>query len=351
MTADSRLLEALKRRRVDKTPVWIMRQAGRYLPEYRAVRRQAKNFLTLCKTPELACQVSLQPVQRYPLDAAIIFSDILIVPEAMGLPLIFNDSGGPVFAHSLCSEKEIRALPTIAPEEQLAYLLEAIRLSKHELAGRIPLIGFAGSPWTLASYMIEGQSSRTFQQAQTMLHQQPQLMHELLDKISVNVAACLNAQAEAGAQCLMIFDTWGGLLSAEHYLEFSLRSIKNVIDRLHHQQQQNARPCIVFGKGNNLHLEKIADSGCDAIGIDWNVDIKQARRRVGQQLALQGNLDPKVLLASEQLIVKAVNKVLSDFGPHPGHIFNLGHGILPNTDPEKVAVMIEAVHAFKHNGF
>lgn len=349
MIENSCFLDALKRRNLSKTPVWIMRQAGRYLPEYRAVRKRAKNFLSLCKTPELACEVSLQPLRRYPLDAAIIFSDILIVPEAMGLPLSFREPGGPVFTRSLEHEKEIRSLRTIEPEEQLDYLLQAIKLSRRELAGRVPLIGFAGSPWTLAGYMIEGRASRTFPRAKAMLRQRPKLLQELLDKLSLSVAACLNAQAEAGAQCLMIFDTWGGLLPAEQYPEFSLAPIKNTIGRLRRKQRNNAVPCIVFGKGNGMHLEKIADSGCDAIGIDWSVDIGQARQRVGHRAAIQGNLNPEVLLESESVIVREVNKVLHAFGRHAGHIFNLGHGVLPNTQPEKAAVMVEAVHAFRHD--
>ena len=350
MNESSCFLQALKCRPVPRTPVWIMRQAGRYLPEYRVVRKRAKNFLKLCKTPELACEVSLQPMRRYPLDAAIIFSDILIIPEAMGMPLEFREPGGPVLSRPLRDEKEIRALPVISPEEQLHYLLAAIRLTRKELADHIPLIGFAGSPWTLASYMIEGQTSRTFQQTKTMLYQRPELMQELLARLSVNVAACLKAQAEAGAQCLMIFDTWGGLLPAEQYREFSLSSIKDVIGRLRERRQKDAVPCIVFGKGNGPHLEAIADSGCDAIGVDWTVDMKRARERLAQRVALQGNLDPEALFASEQALLREVRKILRAYGPHPGHIFNLGHGIPPKVEPEKVAAMIEAVHAFRHNG-
>lgn len=348
MIENSCFLSALERHNFHKTPVWIMRQAGRYLPEYRAVRKRAKDFLTLCKTPELACEVSLQPVRRYPLDAAIIFSDILIIPEAMGLPLAFRESGGPIFARALDGEKDVRSLQTIEPEEQLDYLLSAVKLTRHELADRVPLIGFAGSPWTLASYMIEGQAGRGFQRTKTMLQQRPKLMQELLDKLSINVAACLSAQAQAGAQCLMIFDTWGGLLPSEQYLRFSLAPIKRTIELMRCKQPNGRVPCIVFGKGNGLHLEKIADNGCDAIGIDWTVDIGQARERVGHRAAIQGNLNPEVLLSSETIIVEEVNRVLRAFGQHAGHIFNLGHGILPNTQPEKVAVMVEAVHAFKH---
>lgn len=341
--ANTRLLDALAHRVVDRTPIWIMRQAGRYLPEYRRVRKQAGSFLTLCKTPELACEVSLQPVERYPLDAAIIFSDILTIPDAMGLGLGFKDNEGPFFEHPIQSDTQIKAL-RLPAEEDLEYVAHAIRLVHQALGGRIPIIGFSGSPWTLASYMIEGHGKHNFCTVKAMMLDYPDLFNRMLELLAVATGNYLAMQAKAGCACVMIFDSWGGVLNAEQYLKFSLAPMRKTIEVF--TEQISNIPVIVFTKGGGAWLEQIADSGCNAIGLDWTVHLGNARDRVGTQVALQGNLDPATLLASAPVLRAEVYKTLDAFGPGTGHIFNLGHGIHQATDPAKVQVLIDAVHDY-----
>ncbi len=344
-TSESRFIKALFREPVDRTPVWIMRQAGRYLPEYRQLRAEAKSFLTLCKTPELACTVTLQPLARFPLDAAIIFSDILTIPDALGLGLYFSEGEGPKFERPIRSHADIRNLATVDPETELKYVMDAIRMSVEALDGRVPLIGFAGSPWTVATYMIEGGSSKQFAIIKAMLYQDPKALHALLKHVADLTVHYLGAQLKAGASALMIFDTWGGLLAKENYLEFSLDYMHLILDGLKAYIRPNARvPIIMFSKNGGQHVEAIADTGCEAIGLDWTADLKHVKHLVGHRVALQGNLDPSVLYADANRIQEEVAKVLSQFGSGPGHIFNLGHGIHQDIEPEKVAVMIEAVH-------
>jgi len=319
-----------------------MRQAGRYLPEYRRVREQAGDFLTLCKTPELACEVSLQPLRRYPLDAAIVFSDILTIPDAMGLGLGFRENEGPFFARPLRDDAQIAALRAPDPAEDLAYVTETVRLVRRELDGRVPLIGFSGSPWTLAAYMVEGRSSRDFTEIKRLMFDRPECLEQLLAVLADSVTAYLVAQMDAGADCVMIFDTWGGVLSGGDYLRFSLEPVRRIVAAL---KQRRDRPVILFTKGGGAWLEAMAATGCDALGLDWSAAIGDARRRVGDRVALQGNLDPAALLASEPTIRAETRKILDAFGPGPGHIFNLGHGVLRQTDPEKVAVLVDEVHA------
>jgi uroporphyrinogen decarboxylase len=339
-----RLLRALRREPVDCTPVWIMRQAGRYLPEYRATRKQAGSFVTLCKTPELACEVTLQPLRRYPLDAAILFSDILTIPDAMGLGLSVEEGSGPRLARPVRSRADIDRLGLPDPATDLGYVLEAVRLIRRELADRVPLIGFAGSPWTLACYMIEGEGSTSFARAKALALDDPQAMHRLLDRVSHAVAAYLAAQAAAGAQALMVFDTWGGLLSPAMFREYDLRYLAQIAAELRADPHASVAPLILFSKGANAHLEALAETGCAALGLDWTVSLGEARRRVGTRVALQGNLDPAVLHASATTIRAEVARALADFGPHPGHVFNLGHGITPDVDPARLGVLIDAVH-------
>jgi len=341
---NDRLLRALRRQPVAVTPVWIMRQAGRYLPEYRATRARAGSFMNLCQTPELACEVTLQPLARFDLDAAIIFSDILTIPDAMGLGLSFAEGEGPQLARPLRSRADVERLAVPDPVQELGYVMAALSLVRRELAGRVPLIGFAGSPWTLATYMVEGGASKDYANIKAMLFEQPALLHHLLDVVARSVTDYLNAQAEVGAQVLMIFDTWGGVLTPEHYREFSLRYMRQIIDGLYVDSQGQRVPVVLFTKGGGAWLEAMAATGCDALGLDWTVNIGTARRRVGHRVALQGNLDPCALYASPQRIRDEVGKVLADFGTGTGHIFNLGHGIHPGIDPDHVAAMIQAVH-------
>ena len=345
MTApeDRRLIRALLRQPVDRTPIWIMRQAGRYLPEYRRARARVGSFMALCKTPELACEVSLQPLSRFDLDAAIIFSDILTIPEAMGLEIEFRENGGPRFNNPVRDDRAVRALRQPVPAEDLAYVMDAIRLVRGALAGRVPLIGFAGSPWTLAVYMIEGSGSRRFPVAGEMLRERPRLLAALLDKLSAAVAAHLNAQIEAGAQCVMIFDTWGGILSDDDYARFSLEPTRRVVGQLAREAGGCVVPRILFTRSRGRWLEAMADSGCDALGIDQETDMREARRRVGDRVALQGNLDPAVLRESPDVIRERARRVLDEFGEGAGHVFNLGHGITPDVPPEHVAALVEAV--------
>ena len=341
---NDRLLRALRRQETDCTPVWIMRQAGRYLPEYRAARARAGDFLTLCKTPELACEVTLQPLRRFPLDAAILFSDILTIPDAMGLGLSLEEGVGPRFARPLRSSSAVKALPETDAASDLAYVLEAIRLVRRELAGSVPLIGFSGSPWTLAAYMVEGGGSREFRRAKALLHDQPQSAHLLLQKLSTAVIDYLKAQIEAGAQALMIFDTWGGMLSAADYAEFSLTYLAAIVASLKADTPSREVPVTLFTKGGGNWLESIADTGCDGVGLDWTVPLAQARARVAGRVALQGNLDPALLYASREKIETETARLLKAYGPGPGHVFNLGHGIPPDVNPERVACLVDAVH-------
>ncbi|NJN46294.1 MAG: uroporphyrinogen decarboxylase [Candidatus Competibacteraceae bacterium] len=341
---NDRLLRALRRQPVDVTPIWIMRQAGRYLPEYRATRACAGSFMTLCQTPELACEVTLQPLARFPLDAAILFSDILTVPDAMGLGLQFVEGEGPQFQRPVRSADDIAGLPVPDPEQDLGYVMDAVRLIRRELTGRVPLIGFAGSPWTLATYMVEGGASKEFALVKGLLFDQPKVMHQLLDVVARSVTAYLNAQIAAGAQAVMIFDTWGGSLSPAAYREFSLRYMQSIVDGLIRESDGQRVPVVLFTKGGGMWLEAMAETGCDALGVDWRVNIGEARQRVGAKVALQGNLDPCVLYASPERIRQEVAAVLADFGFGDGHVFNLGHGIHPQIDPEHVRAMVEAVH-------
>lgn len=338
------LLRALLKQPVDYTPVWLMRQAGRYLAEYNATRARAGDFLALCKTPDFATEVTLQPLARFPLDAAILFSDILTIPDAMGLGLYFSQGEGPMFKHPLRGEKEILALTAPDPADKLRYVLDAVSQIRKALDNRVPLIGFSGSPFTLACYMVEGRGGTEFREIKTMLYQRPELLHRILDINAQAVTAYLNAQIESGAQVAMIFDTWGGALSHSAYKEFSLHYIQQILSGLKREHDGQRIPSIVFTKGGGLWLEAIAASGCDAVGLDWTIDIGEARRRVGDKVALQGNLDPSVLFASPDVITAEVEKILSSFGNGSGHVFNLGHGISQFTPPENAAVLVEAVH-------
>lgn len=341
---NDRFLRALLRQPVDMTPVWMMRQAGRYLPEYRATRAKAGDFLALCMNTELACEVTLQPLRRYPLDAAILFSDILTIPDAMGLGLYFEEGEGPRFHKPVRNAEDIASLKVLRPEQDLPYVIDAVRMIKKELNGAVPLIGFSGSPWTLATYMVEGGSSKDFRRAKTMLYDQPVLMHQLLSVLADSVAAYLNAQISAGAQVVQIFDTWGGALGHAAYQEFSLAYMTRVIKQLEREQEGRRVPVILFTKGGGQWLEIMADTGCDALGLDWTTDLGSARSRVGTRVALQGNMDPSVLYASPDAIRAEVKRILDSFGPHFGHVFNLGHGITPDVSPEHAQVFIEAVH-------
>jgi uroporphyrinogen decarboxylase len=340
---NDRLLRALLREPVDRTPVWMMRQAGRYLPEYRATREKAGSFVQLMRNPELACEVTLQPLARYPLDAAILFSDILTIPDAMGLGLHFVTGEGPRFEHPVRDAASIRALGRPDPEDDLGYVMEAVRTIRRELDGRVPLIGFAGSPWTVATYCVEGGSSKSYSHIKGMLYAQPQLLHRLLEVLARATTDYLNAQIAAGAQAVMVFDTWGGLLSPAAYREFSLDYMERIVSQLTRHAEGRTVPVILFTKGAGPHLEEMAASGCDALGVDWTTDLADARRYTRDRVALQGNLDPSVLYAPPGVIREQVGAVLASYGRGPGHVFNLGHGIHPDVDPEHVAVMLEAV--------
>jgi len=341
---NDRLIRALLRQPVDVTPVWMMRQAGRYLPEYRETRKKAGSFMQLCTNPELACEVTLQPLDRFPLDAAILFSDILTIPDAMGLGLYFSDGEGPRFERPVRTEEQVRALGIPDPETELRYVMDAVRLIRRELGGRVPLIGFSGSPWTLATYMVEGGSSKDFRTIKAMLYERPELLDQLLETVARSVALYLNAQIRAGAQTVMIFDTWGGALTPSDYQRFSLKPMERIIDSLQREDEGQRIPVILFTKNGGQWLEAMADSGADALGLDWTTDLSDARRRVGDRVALQGNLDPSVLYASPEHIRGQVAKVLASFGNGTGHVFNLGHGIHPGIKPEHAGAMIEAVH-------
>ena len=337
-------LRALRREPTPYTPIWIMRQAGRYLPEYNATRKRAGNFLTLCKTPELATEVTLQPLARFPLDAAIIFSDILTIPDAMGLDLYFVEGEGPKFRRPLRDEAAIKALRVPDPEEQLGYVMAAIRMTVGALDGRVPLIGFSGSPYTLACYMIEGGGSDDFRLVKTMLYDRPDLLKHILAINAQAVTAYLKAQVSAGAQALMIFDTWGGSLAHGAYLEFSLPYMQQIVTALKSDPATQNVPLVLFTKGGGLWLERLAATGCDALGLDWTQDLTAARRRVGDRVALQGNLDPMSLFAAPQQVRAQVAGALAAFGSGNGHVFNLGHGISQHTPPDRVAALVAAVH-------
>jgi uroporphyrinogen decarboxylase len=338
------LIRALLNQPVDRTPVWIMRQAGRYLPEYCATRNKAGNFLSLCKTPEFACEVTLQPLQRFDLDAAIIFSDILTIPDAMGLGLYFVEGEGPKFQKPLKTLSDIRALSIPDPATDLSYVMAAISLTRSELKDKVPLIGFAGSPWTLACYMMEGESSREFRRVKTLLYQEPMALHHLLNILTKAIILYLNAQIAAGAQAIMIFDTWGGLLTSAAYQQFSLNYMTEIVTNLNRETRQEKVPIVLFTKGGNLWLEKIALSGCDAIGLDWTIDIAAARQRLKHKVALQGNMDPAVLFANPETIRHEVMNILQSYGYGSGHVFNLGHGISKFTTPENVKIFVDAIH-------
>ncbi len=337
------IIKALLREPVDRTPVWVMRQAGRYLPEYLKTRAEAGSFMNLCRTPELACEVTLQPLRRFRLDAAIIFSDILTIPDAMGLGLYFSEGEGPRFERPIASNADIRNLPQPEMRESLSYVMDAIRLVRRELDGRVPLIGFSGSPWTLATYMVEGGASKSFSKIKKLIYDEPAMAHMLLEKVTDSVTAYLNAQIQSGAQLLQIFDTWGGILSTESFQEFSLRYLKRIVAGLTREHEGNRVPVILFCKGCNAHLEAQADAGCDALGVDWTITLAAARARVGHRVALQGNLDPAVLLARPEVIHQQAAEVLSSFGHGSGHVFNLGHGITPEVNPEHLQALIDAV--------
>ena len=337
------LIRALFRQPTAYTPVWLMRQAGRYLPEYNETRRRAGSFLALCKTPSLAAEVTLQPLERFPLDAAILFSDILTIPDAMGLGLYFAEGEGPRFERPVRDETSIAKLAAPDPSESLRYVIDAIGEVRRALAGKVPLIGFSGSPYTLACYMVEGQASDDWRNVKLMLHERPALLHRVLETNARAVAALLNAQIEAGVNVLMIFDTWGGSLSAASYREFSLEYIQRVLSQLKRNSGAARIPVIVFTKGGAPWLERIAATGCDCVGLDWSIDLGDARRRIGADAALQGNLDPAVLLASPEVIRREVQKALESFGRGSGHVFNLGHGVPQLTPPENVAALVAAV--------
>lgn len=334
-----RFLDAIDKKPIDATPVWIMRQAGRYLPEYRKVREQAGSFMTLCKTPELAAEVTLQPLRRYALDAAIIFSDILTIPDAMGLGLDFVEGEGPVFNRTIRTEKDLLSL-SVPDLSELNYVYDAIKLVNQSIAGKTPLIGFVGSPYTVGAYAIEGRSKNGFPTIQAMRQNAPELLHGILTLLQQSISAHLNAQIEAGVSAVMIFDTWGGMLNTADYEVFSLKYIKQIIDDI---KQKNI-PTIVFTKKGGQWLEKIIETGCDVVGLDWEITLEEARRRVGHQVALQGNLNPATLLLSEDAIRAEVARTLASFGSGSGHVFNLGHGITPDVPPEKVTVLVDAVH-------
>lgn len=332
-------LRASRREDVERTPVWMMRQAGRYLPEYRAIREQT-DFLTLCKTPELAAEVSIQPVEIIGVDACIIFSDILVVPEAMGMELIVEEGrGGPRFPTAVRSRSEIDHLRLPDPNSELRFVMDALSLTRKELKGRVPLIGFSGSPWTLATYMVEGKGSKTFRHIKELIYAHPKDAHALLDKLAQAVGAYLGAQIEAGAQAIQIFDTWGGILPPDEFKEFSLRYIQQVIDLV----PRRGAPVILFCKDCGHSLEAIAKSGADVVGLDWTIDIGRAREMIGSSVALQGNLDPTMLYTPPERIRQAVKTILGKFGKGPGHVFNLGHGILPDVPVEHAKAFVQAV--------
>ena len=350
MSEAGRMMRALAGEAQAVPPVWLMRQAGRYLPEYRATRARAGSFLAMAKNPELACEVTLQPLRRFDLDAAILFSDILTVPDAMGLGLYFVEGEGPKFQRPVREEADVARLAVPDMETELRYVMDAIRVIRRELAGKVPLIGFSGSPWTLACYMVEGGGSDNYSKIKAMAFNRPELLHRLLGVVTDAVIAYLAAQRAAGAQALQVFDTWGGVLSPTLYREFSLPYLQRIAGELDRGEGDARTPLILFGKGNAPHLEALAATGTDAVGVDWLVGMDEAARRIGGKVALQGNLDPATLYGSPQAIAREAARVLDDYaagngGSREGHVFNLGHGMSPDMDPEHVAALVEAVHA------
>ncbi|SEG81676.1 uroporphyrinogen decarboxylase [Marinobacterium lutimaris] len=341
---NDRFLRALLREPVDCTPVWMMRQAGRYLPEYRETRSQAGDFMSLCKNPRLACEVTLQPLERYDLDAAILFSDILTIPDAMGLGLYFEAGEGPRFKKVVRTADDVAALPVPDAAVDLDYVMAAVREIRSALMGRVPLIGFSGSPWTLATYMVEGGSSKDFRHIKEMMYARPEVMHALLGKLADAVTVYLNEQIRSGAQAVQIFDTWGGALSGRMYAEFSLAYMKRIVSGLIRENDGRRVPVILFTKNGGQWLETMVEAGADALGLDWTTEIGDARRRVGDRVALQGNMDPSVLYAPADRIRAEVSRILESFGPGNGHVFNLGHGIHQFVDPDHAGVFVEAVH-------
>ncbi|WP_305806368.1 uroporphyrinogen decarboxylase [Stenotrophomonas sp. YIM B06876] len=346
---NDRFLRALRREPVDCTPVWLMRQAGRYLPEYRATRARAGSFLAMAKNPDIACEVTLQPLARFELDAAILFSDILTIPDAMGLGLYFVDGEGPKFRHPVRTAADIARLAVPDMETDLRYVMDAVRLIRRELGDKVPLIGFSGSPWTLACYMIEGGGSKDFARTKALALNDPAAMHRLLAVVTDAVIAYLAAQRAAGAQALQVFDTWGGVLSPAMYREFSLPYLTRIAHELDRGQGAERTPLILFGKGNGTHIEALAASGTEALGVDWTIELGEAARRSGGQVALQGNLDPTTLYGSPEAIRREVGRALDSYrdgngGSREGHVFNLGHGMSPDMAPEHVAVLVQAVH-------
>lgn len=338
---NDRLLRALRREPLDRTPLWIMRQAGRYLPEYRATRERAGGFIELMRNPDMACEVTLQPIDRFDLDAAILFSDILTIPDAMGLGLYFETGEGPCFRRSARTAADVDSLHIPDPEQDLGYVMDAVRTIVRELNGRVPLIGFSGSPWTLATYMVEGGSTREFARVKTMAFAEPALMHRLLGVLADTVTAYLAAQIRAGAAAVQVFDTWGGALGHAAYREFSLAYMTRIVKGL--RDLGCDQPVILFTKGGGQWIESIAASGCDAVGLDWTTDLGQARGLTGGRVALQGNMDPALLRAPPARIRQEVVAVLDSYGPGSGHVFNLGHGITPDIDPEHVRALVDAV--------
>ena len=342
---NDRYLKALLGQPVDKTPVWVMRQAGRYLPEYREIRAKAGDFMTLCSTPDLACEVTLQPLRRYDLDAAIIFSDILTIPDAMGLGLYFVPGEGPKFKNVIRSAADIAKLGVPDMEDNLRYVMDAIRVTRREINGKVPLIGFSGSPWTLACYMVEGGSSKDFAKVKGMMFDAPEQMHALLTVLAKSVIAYLNAQIAAGAQSIMLFDTWGGALGQSNYQQFSLAYMQQIVAGLTRENDGRVVPVTLFTKGGGQWLEVMADTGVDGVGLDWTTDIGSARQRIGNKVTLQGNMDPCVLYASPDRVEQEVSSVLASFGEgKTGHVFNLGHGIHPTVDPENMRRLVDSVH-------
>jgi uroporphyrinogen decarboxylase len=337
-------LRALRRQPVPRTPVWIMRQAGRYLPEYREVRARAGDFMSLCGNPELACEVTMQPLRRFRLDAAILFSDILTIPDAMGLGLYFETGEGPKFERPVRTKAEIRKLAVPDVEDTLGYVFDAVRLIRRELDGEVPLIGFAGSPWTVGTYMVEGGSSREFPTIKGLAAEDPATLEHMLDVVATTTTHYLNAQIEAGAQAIMVFDTWGAALPPEDYRRFSLASMQKIVDGLTREKDGESIPVILFTKGAGALLADMVDTGCDALGVDWTTDLADARRYTGDRVALQGNLNPAVLRESPEVIRQGVADVLASYGNGPGHVFNLGHGITPDIDPDHLGVLVDAVH-------
>ena len=337
-------LRALQRQPVPRTPVWIMRQAGRYLPEYREIRAQAGDFMSLCRNPELACEVTMQPLRRYKLDAAILFSDILTVPDALGLGLYFETGEGPKFERPVRTAADIRKLPGVDVTESLGYVFDAVRTIRRELDGRVPLIGFSGSPWTVGTYMVEGGSSREFPTIKGLAKEDPAVLDEMLSKVATITTDYLNAQIEAGAQAIQIFDTWGSALERDDYRRFSLSSMQQIVDGLVREKDGRRIPVILFTKGAGEMLADMVATGCDALGVDWTTDLATARKYVDDKVALQGNLDPATLRESPEVIRQGVADTLASYGHGPGHVFNLGHGITPDIDPEHLAVLVEAVH-------